>query len=224
MIVLSGKKRSGKDTVAGFMRDEGLKTYALADPIKDALFHAFKKSMYEGVVTRAMLAGIDYDREQSMNMTINEVRDVLIEAVFYTFKDAGLSSAMYVDCIDHIVEFLLSIEHSHEYSIRKFMQTFGTDIMCRIVSDTHWLDLAEKKAPADAVITDVRQPWEEEYYRNKGATFVFVKGEYPGYVEPTDTHITEQGLTPRDNDIVLINKDILTLAKDTKCLLKNLTP
>lgn len=223
MIVLSGKKRSGKDTVAGFMRDAGMKTYALADPIKDALFHAFKRSMYEGVVTRAMLNGIDYDREQSLNMTVNEVRDVLIEAVFYTFKDAGLSDAMYVDCIEHITDFILDIDNTEQFSIRKFMQTFGTDIMCNIVSNHHWLDLAEKKAPADAVITDVRQPWEEEYYRAKGATFVFVKGAYPGYVEPTDKHITEQGLTPRDGDIILVNEDLLTLAKETKCLLKNLT-
>lgn len=222
MIVLSGKKRSGKDTVAGFMREEGMKTYALADPIKEALFHAFRKSIYPGLVTRAMLNGIDYDREQPMNLTMNEVRDILIEAVFYTFKDADLGPAMYVDCIDHIVEFILTIENPETFSIRKFMQTFGTDIMCNIVSNQHWLDLSKKKAPVDAVITDVRQPWEEEYFREQNATFVFVIGAYPGYVEPTDTHITEQGLTPQDGDEILINKDILTLAKETKCLLKKL--
>lgn len=219
MIVLSGKKRSGKDTVATFMRNEGMKTYALADPIKDALFHGFKRSCYEDVMTRDMLNGIDYDREQSLNLTINEVRDILIEAVFYTFKDADVSEAMFIDCIDHVVSFLKNIDNPSEFSVRKFMQTFGTDIMCRIVDLHHWLHLAEKKAPEGAVITDVRQPWEEEYYRDRNATFVFVIGAYPEYKEPTDTHITEQGLTPRDGDIILINKDLTELSKEIKCLI-----
>lgn len=223
MIVLSGKKRSGKDTVAHMLKLQGFKTYALADPIKDALYHGFKRSIYTGIITRDMLNGLDdYDREQSLHLTINEVRDVLIEAVFYTFEDAGFSASYYIDCLDSIVEFLQKLDNPTEFSIRKFMQTLGTDIVCNIISDQHWLNLAEKKAPDNAVITDVRQPWEETYYRNKNATFVFVTGAYAGYVKPTDKHITERGLTPRPHDIVIINDTFEHVKEQIECLTHNL--
>lgn len=221
MICLSGKKRSGKDTAASIMKEFGLKTYALADPIKRALFIAFKKSCYEGVVTMNMLNGIDYDREQSMLLTMNEVRDVLIEAVFYTLDDSECSFSDKYESIDKVVDFILKIENPEDFSIRKFMQVFGTDIMCHIVDNQHWLKLSNQKAPEGAVITDLRQPWEETWFRERNAKFVFVVGAYPGYVESTDTHITEQGLIPKDGDTLIINKDLTQLRKDIECLLKN---
>lgn len=222
MICLSGKKRSGKDTAANFMKTHGYKTYALADPIKRALFTAFKKSCYEGVVTMNMLNGIDYDREQSMQLTIGEVRDVLIEAVFYTFKDAGYSYDFQCSTLDKIVLMLNDIENPSEFSIRKFMQVFGTDIICNMVSQNHWLMLADLKAPVDAIITDCRQPWEEKWYRDRNATFVFIEGAYSEYVESSDTHITELGLTPKDGDIVIKNVTLEQLKEDVECLLNKL--
>lgn len=219
MIVLSGKKRSGKDTVAKFMRECGLETYALADPIKAALLYAFNKNKPYSM-TNDMLYGIDYDRETILDFDNNAIRSILFDSVMFTLDEVNTDKLEKIKYIEKIVPFIREI--NGPFSVRKFMQVFGTDIMCNLVSNQHWLKLSEMKAPFDAIITDVRQPWEEEYFRNKNADFVFVVGKYEGYKESDDTHITELGLTPKENDHILVNKDLKKLAKDTKCLLKKL--
>lgn len=221
MICLSGKKRSGKDTAAKFMIEHGFKTYALANPIKWALHFAFKEESID--ITMNQLNGVNgHNREESLGLTLNQIRAVLIEAFFYTMHDSDYTLLEIAKHTDKVVKFLEDIDNPEEFSIRKFMQVFGTDIMCLLVSDQHWLNLSEKYAPKNAVITDIRQPWEEKYFRDRNATFVFIKGAYPEYVESTDPHITEQGLTPQENDIVIINNELDTLSKEIKCLLTKL--
>lgn len=216
MYVISGKKRSGKDTVAKIMQEQGYKTYALASPIKEALLYAFNMNGVE--ITRNQINGIDYDREKSLELDYNTGMSVLIDAVSYVFKDQH--SSFTSKCFDKISEFVSDINFEN-FSIRKFMQCFGTDIMCRLVDEKIWLNKAEYfcHGKSKVVITDCRQPWEEDFFRKMNAKFIFVKGEYTGYVESTDPHITEQGLSPKEGDIFLINKDLNQLSKDVKCLL-----
>lgn len=218
MIVLSGKKRSGKDTVAGYMRDEGMKTYALADPIKEALLSAFRRNGIK--MTMDALHGIGYDREQVLPLSTNQIRMILMDAVIYELRKKDLTADETAKCISDAYQVISTT--MAPFSVRKFMQAFGTDIICFMISKNHWLDYT--KDMSDVVITDVRQPWEEEYFREKDATFIFVVGAYDGYKEPVDNHITERGLTPRDGDEILINTDLETLAKETKCLLNKLMP
>lgn len=220
MIVISGKKRSGKDTVANIMKQHGLECYALADPIKRALLHAFNR-IKPYSMTNDMLYGINYDREQILDISINEVKLILMEAVIYTLDDLGYQQFERLNHIVNASDFINNIKE-YNFSVREFMKVFGTDIICNIVSNQHWLNLCELNAPFNAVITDVRQPWEEEYFRNKNAEFVFVIGKYENYKETVDTHITELGLTPKENDHVIYNVTLEKLNKDVKCLLKNL--
>lgn len=225
MIVISGKKRSGKDTVANFIAEAGYRKFSLAAPIKEILLKAFRAN---GVtMTEDMLNGIDYDRETVMLLTRERSYTILMDA--YNIAMTMYTSKRYGDQFDYLIKSTVKSKvydssYGDTMSVRKFMQFFGTDMMCQIVSKYFWINYATDIGYGQSgdVLVDCRQPWEEEYYRNKDATFIFVKGAYSGYIEPTDNHITEQGLTPRDGDIILVNENILTLAKETKCLLKKL--
>ena len=209
MIVLSGKKRSGKDTAAAIMREEGMKTYALADPIKVALFGAFQNNRRH--MTFDALNGIDTDREAVLPLDTNTIRLILVDAVMHEIHQMEIVDSVKV--LNNVLPVIA--EQMAPFSIRKFMQVFGTDIMCMNVSKKHWLAYT-KDLSEDTVITDCRQPWEEEFFREKNSDFVFIEGAYPGFKESTDNHITELGLTPKDGDKVVINKDITEFTKEIK--------
>lgn len=209
MIVLSGKKRSGKDTAAAIMREEGMKTYALADPIKVALFCAFKNNNRH--MTFDALNGINTDREAVLPLDTNTIRLILVDAVMHEIHQMEIVDSVKV--LNNVLPVIA--EQMAPFSIRKFMQVFGTDIMCMNVSKKYWLAYT-KDLSEDTVIIDCRQPWEEEFFREKNSDFVFIEGAYPGFKESTDNHITELGLTPKEGDKVVINKDINEFTKEIK--------
>ncbi|QHJ78968.1 MAG: hypothetical protein [Caudoviricetes sp.] len=215
MICLSGKKRSGKDTAAAFMREMGFKTYALADPIKESLLRAFE--MHNIEMTLDMLNGVDYDREIVLDLNTNQVRMILIDAVLHELSKQEICHEIYAKHLQSVYNVIK--EQMAPFSVRKFMQVFGTDIMCNCVSNEHWLSYTKHMSDG-VVITDVRQPWEEEYFRKRNSDFVFIIGKYKEYKETNDRHITERGLTPQENDILIENHTLEQLRKEIKCLLK----
>lgn len=70
IIGLVGQKRSGKDSVAGFLAPYGFRRLALAEPIKRIAMDLFG-------FTREQVEGIDYDREQILPEWDVSVRQIL---------------------------------------------------------------------------------------------------------------------------------------------------
>lgn len=220
MICISGKKRSGKDTAANFFRSYGgYKTVGLADKIKDCLCEAFIKN--DVYFDRKYFDGIDFDRERPLNFGIRLNQQILLDAVFIALDEYGTPESE--NLLDYKVEKAIKIisNMNENLSIRRFMQFFGTDIMCMIFDLKFWL--LNTKFNRKSIVTDIRQPWENDFFRSQNVPFIFIIGAYDGYVDDTkDAHITERGLIPEKNDIIVYNKDKKLLREEIKCLIKKM--
>lgn len=145
MIVLVGKKRVGKDTIADWLvKNHGYRKVALADKLKEVLSNNSNiplEAFYEG------------DRE-SLDYYEQFVKEVFTKSLI----ELGLPT-----------EFKIP---SQMYSIRTMMQYFGTEVV-QNVDKLFWckqLPVDEK-----AVISDVRFEHELNYFENLGCTTIFVE-------------------------------------------------
>lgn len=190
MIAISAKKRHGKDTVADYIcASRGMVKYALASPFKKAIV-AF--SGY--YITEEMIDGVNYDREQEFFFN----GDHVVEMFKSILREFGYHAATYnVDWEP--------IRSKSNWSVRKLMQTIGTDIGCNQVDTLIWMHPLAKKihqGQNNLVISDCRQDHEMTLMRKLGARVIHVVNPY---IKNTDTHSTEVGLPVWHNDIVIRN-------------------
>lgn len=198
---ICGKKRTGKDTVAMMVAHNftGVEVIALADEIKAIL----KRSMehHENTQLRALAAKNPFyegDREAPLVMSNNDA---------YTLFSSGIkklkSRGFFMDSAD-IIAYEICEANTQPWTIRRLMQVFGTDIVCK-VDPSIWTSITLQKilkSYADHfIITDVRQPHEYKYLSKFGTRFVFLERE----TGVEDNHSTEQGLTPGLNDYTILN-------------------
>lgn len=228
LLFLIGKKRSGKDTTADYIMDNfNAGKHQLAGPIKDALADALLTEWYHDEtrefprITRSMIEGIDYDREQDLHLSEKDVIRILANAVEFVHHDLPLPCVVYDtdkeildgDTIQAIRDAVIN-KSVEPWSIRRLMQTLGTDIVCDKLDRMYWvkrfmLVMADKFNEHDYfIVPDTRQDHELDVARAMGATVIHVvRPENEG--SKKDTHVTERGLPIRENDIVINNNGSL---------------
>lgn len=224
LLFLIGKKRSGKDTTADYiMNNYNATKHQLAGPIKDALADAMLTEWYRDTsrqfprITRSMIEGIDYDREQDLNLSTKDVIRIMANAIEYVHHDLPLPGVVYDskrkildgDTMEVIRQVVIN-KPVEPWSIRRLMQTLGTDIVCDKLDRMYWvkrftLVMADTFGDYDYfIVPDTRQDHELDVARAMGATVIHVvRPEQEG--SKKDTHVTERGLPIREGDIVITN-------------------
>lgn len=202
IIALAGKKRCGKDTVGLMLAHKGFYKYALAAPIKEYLIKVCNNSGDLPLIVRhlneADFNGDGYDREKRLPIDNIDVYNIMYRAWYLIQTDMNL------DVFDKTVRDTLDcvLRNKEPWSIRKLMQTLGTDVAVAIKEDI-WLQVMEQRTAGheNIVITDIRQVHEMEYMRGRDAKVVHILRE----TGESDGHITERGFIPEEHDIVIQN-------------------
>lgn len=222
LVAISAKKRCGKDTAAQFiieqLGNDIAKSYALADPIKRALYFGLLKTTTINHVTGKLytypeLNGENgFDREMNMLISDSIVIQILKEAWNYTCDRNSSVKKLKMNGVLRIHEFVHK-NPNQPWSIRRLMQTFGTDIGVH-VDKVIWMRFMSEvyiEAIRDnitLIITDCRQDHEMDMMRSMGAKVIHI--DRPGYSDTSsDCHITEKGLNRNINDIVIVNDSSL---------------
>lgn len=206
---ICGKKRTGKDTATQFVLDDyqNVEAFALADEIKSILLKGMKEAgsryLRELTQTNPFYTG---DREAHLLMSNDDASKL------FTFGVKVLTTRGYwLSCADTDV-YEICEKNRQPWTIRRLMQVFGTDIVCKN-NDTVWTDIVLKKMlrsdKDNFIITDVRQKHEYKYLSKFGAKFVFIERE----TGEDDSHSTENGLKPQPNDIIILNNGTLSELK-----------
>lgn len=224
LIFIIGKKRSGKDTTADYLAyNYKTKKFQLAGPIKDTLARCWNPGLADrtGInLTRDMFEGKGYDREQILLLNNKDVVDYMTNCVYhllrYNLKASKRENGFFVhDNGDFSftgkskIEALIN-KNTKPWTVRRLMQTLGTDIFCDMVDRMYWLKLFAIDYVDSFhddldfyIVPDTRQDHELDAARAMGATVIHVVR--PGNESSQDTHITEAGLPIRDGDIVITN-------------------
>lgn len=213
LIAIVGKKRSGKDTAANYVLDKNGVKHQLAGPIKDSLTYAwFQQAAKDDI---ADLYEDDwegngaYDREKPLIINNGQANNILrlalqyCESTYAKFPVHPLGKAL--EALDN-----LTLNNTECWTMRRFMQTLGTDIVCTHIDSMYWIkifacnyvDLLYSENDY-YVVPDVRQQNELDTLRAMGATILHVVREDSDQVK--DTHITEAGLPISPGDIVIEN-------------------
>lgn len=217
IFVICGKKRSGKDTVAEMLKETGkYDTYAFADHLKMVLEQAGLESgvsvfmnLYED---RAFWEG---DREKPLLASNAEVKQLFESAIAYMVRKGYIDNHS-MHMYDNSNMGYKIYKNTEFWTIRRLMQVFGTDIVCNLIGDDVWVKLTINDILSNpenhhehVLITDCRQPHEYKYMKRLGAKFIFL--ERNTGIE--DSHSTEKGLIPSEDDIIIDNNGTLDQLK-----------
>lgn len=197
---ICGKKRTGKDTAAKFLTEkyDDVVSIALADEIKRILLRAM---VFSGNTALEKLSETNPfytgDREAPLLMS-NYDADKMFTYGISVLEKQGFSLSAKEQIWNAITE------NQTPWTIRRLMQTFGTDIVC--ASDpVVWTEIVMRKIlrspKTHFIITDVRQQHEYKYLSKFGAKFVFIQRD----TGEDDSHSTEKGLTPDYKDYIILN-------------------
>lgn len=193
IISLSGKKKSGKDTVADFLvKDRGFTKLSFSTPLKELIIKTFSIDpdlLYNDTKKDLPMdynLNIDYFHLDKMREIITEEWGVQID----------------YETRERIEEFFdKKIE-----TPRQLMQVVGTDIIRNLISETIFIDLMLekiKKIQTPIVIADARLKNERETLLELGAIMALIKRDIN--IDPDD-HISENDFGDEDDyDLVIEN-------------------
>lgn len=198
IITLSAKARCGKDTAAQYILDQipGSTSYALAACFKESIATEFSDFL-----NRDDVFGYGVDRN---NYIIYIERSDFIERVERVFEGFGYR----IDDLD--IDWSV-IDDNNGWTIRRIMQTVGTDIGVNQIDTNIWLKEFEKalfnleEAYDTVVMVDCRQTHEIEFVRERGGSVIHIHRD----TGLSDDHITEQGLPVENGDFVVENNGTL---------------
>jgi hypothetical protein len=196
ILALSGKKKSGKDTIANFLvKDQGFIKLSLATPLKDLLINVFR---------------LDKDFLYDENKKDNELDDFITIDYSHLDKIRDIITEEWGFAIDY--ETRENIEEFYGTEIktpRQLMQTIGTDLIRKNIRDDVFIVLLLeqiKKTPKPIVIADARLQNERETLVNIGATLGLVKRKISE--DKSDSHISENDLGDEDEYDLIIDNNI----------------
>lgn len=180
IIGITGKKRSGKDTIGEYLENvHGFKRLSFAKPLKDVV------NKYLGVKSYSEL---DREEEQTFRMWNT--------GVFSAGEELGLDKSKLLMRTLEVFE-PFATNHTDNYTIyrmsyRQVLQLFGTDV-CRSLQDDIWIAKTLRKIDCDKnyVITDVRFDNEATALKQVGARIVQVVRN--GFIG--DSHVSEKGVS-----------------------------
>lgn len=193
IIALSGKKKSGKDTVANFLvKDRGFTKLSFATPLKDLIVRVFK------IDSNLLHDDSKKDEELDFNLSIDyshldHIRQIVSEEWGYNID---------YDTRENIEDFFgKEIE-----TPRQLMQIVGTDILRNHVDENIFINLLVEKIKqlqTPVVVADARLKNEREKLLELGAVLTLIKRDI-GLDE--DDHISENDLGDEDEyDLVIEN-------------------
>ncbi|BES53073.1 hypothetical protein [Aeromonas phage phiWae14] len=218
LIGIHGKKRSGKDTAARYMRNYEVdiggnaEIYSLAFPIKLALNF--------GIGRQVGLSFDDFDGKTSVNRD-NDLFYVTREMMLECLRYLHLSyQQMNMDDWTKAVAIINELDYDEPWTIRRMMQTLGTDVMVAVNTNYWMIPLFKASLNKVMIIPDIRQTHEIEFIRNNGS-MMFVYRD----TKMCDNHITERGLDPLEHEQIIHNDadlasfcdNVLTTYKELKC-------
>lgn len=205
LIGISGKKRTGKDTIAEHISSafgEKCISVAFADPIKDALSAAYQTFNIQdltglSIVLDDFYEGGRYDRDNfELPMSKAAIQYWLRGAIKVLHSLWGPTGVNLED---------IQLKPG-PWTIRKLMQELGTNIVGS-VTPNYWIDITRKTIESSTangytvLVSDVRYDHEADALRNIGAIMIFTQRD----TSLTDDHISEAGITPKSTDHVIIN-------------------
>lgn len=213
ILCVCGKKRTGKDTVATIVKSlSPSMSYALAYPVKVALAAGFSGiKTNQGFLDYQAFDGTrdDIDREAILDIEFIQI----VKSIAIGFKVVGrdlqeeLGGKLMSDTMRQ-----LSVRYNEAggFSIRNLMQIVGTDIGCNLLGNDIWLGFALDawvKALQTGkyeyfIVTDCRQSHEIEMFRAMNANIVHIN---KACINSNDQHITEIGIVPNINEVIVNN-------------------
>ncbi|QAY01321.1 dNMP kinase [Aeromonas phage ZPAH1] len=237
IYAISGLKRTGKDTVSKFIQEmTGATPYALAYPIKKALHYAMceRSDARLSLSWKDINGETSFDREKDLELSTLELKSILNNAILYCnrefnkfeftelaklmrdvseLKSSDSMSFWDIFCLSFAkffgnTERVVEIENKYKWSVRRLMQTLGTDLIVNVRRD-YWLQCIPTYG-SDIIITDIRQTHEMQYCRDNNAKVIFV---VKSGIVSKDSHITERGLEPKASDIIVYNDGTLESLK-----------
>lgn len=216
IVALAAKKRCGKDTVAGYLReDHGFKSIALAGPIKEVLYAGVMDGFCKKNLTWEDINGeTKFDRDSEVVFTHEQFVRISMLALnsfeeYHNFRNP-------VEIMHLIDDTMVSHEigkNPGDFTVRRLMQFIGTDLMCNRIDKMIWVHecwaAIKSSNHENWVITDCRQQHELSWMRQSGVKVIGITR--PGLSDDTsDTHSTERGLRLIPNlDPVIINNGSL---------------
>jgi hypothetical protein len=196
ILALSGKKKSGKDTIADFLvKDQNFVKISLATPLKNLIINVFKiESKYlndDSLKDKELPEFITIDYEH-----IDKIRQIVSENWGFP--------------VDYEAREKLESFHGTEIKTpRKLMQTIGTDMLRNHIRDDIFIVLlaqALKESRQPVVIPDARLQNEREFLKKIGAVMAIVKRHNPD--EKPDDHISENDFGKEDDYDLVIHNNI----------------
>lgn len=202
IAAITGKKRSGKDSLADYIVDQFKFVklsfaYKLKEVIKD----------YTGCVTYR-----DEDREydQTFSITKKQIRQMAEEL---SLDEQKFYDRFYEQMLPHLMGVKAS-RFEYFMSYRKFAQILATDV-CRYLNDNIWIEQVGKQikeSSCNYVFSDVRFDNEAKYILENGGHVIHI-------VRPSlqmeDEHVSEQGVDPLLVSVQIKNDGTLDDLKDT---------
>ena len=196
ILALSGKKKSGKDTISDFLvKDQGFIKLSLATPLKELLIRVFR---------------IDKDLLYDDNKKDKELDYFITIDYYHLDKIRDIITEEWGFGIDY--ETRENIEEFYGMEIktpRQLMQTIGTDLIRKNIRDDVFIVLLLeqiKKTQRPIVIADARLQNERETLVNIGATLGLVKRTLTE--DKSDNHISENDLGDDDEYDLIIDNNI----------------
>lgn len=177
IIVISGLKNSGKDTVADMLQyclsvPEPFRKYWMYRHYRYAFNDAYKKVAFADSLkdTLSVLLGVPvekfYDRDFKEHFYIRG-----LETTSFPPKEETLSES---DFIKMLSEKDFSFLKTHFITIRQLLQCFGTEIVRGLFGDAFWAERAMKHTFDKMIITDLRFKVELEAVRKHKGIVIYI--------------------------------------------------
>lgn len=208
LIGIHGKKRSGKDTAARFIRNYEVdiggnaEIYSLAFPIKLALNF--------GIGRKIGLTFDDFDGKTNVNRDsdlFEVTKEMMMDCLRYLHQSYQKLS---YEETESAIKIINDLDYG-QWTIRKMMQTLGTDVMVQVNTNYWLIPLFKWSLNKDMIVPDIRQTHEIEFVRNHGM-MMFVYRD----TNLCDNHITERGLDPLPDESIIHNDaDLATFCEKT---------
>jgi hypothetical protein len=180
LIILTGKKQSGKDTVGNYLVEKyGYNRIGLADPVKDA-YYAQNPWVF---VSGDEIAKLSLPVEAMYTRTCTELVGVFVK-VQQLVEMVGWDTAK--QCAD----------------VREGLQLRGTEGGRDIHGENCWLEIADKKLTGHDVITDGRFPNEVDFGKERGGLVINL---YRPGQDTADTHASETSICSECVDVIITN-------------------
>ena len=179
LIGLCGFAQSGKDTVAGFLVDNGWTRVAFADKLRDML----------------------YALNPFIVMKPRAWRDVLNP--FVVAKPRAWRAQELVD------KWGWDVAKVQYPEMRQLLQKLGTEAGREVVDDNLWVSLGEQQIEAaggPVVVTDARFPNELQLIRRRGGILCWIERDGIGAV---NGHASEHSVSQADCDFTIKNNGTL---------------